>query len=94
MDKESKLRLLYLEKILCEYTDDDHYLTTAQLCTMLKEQYGIDAHRTTIKSDIEVLGLAGVDIQEIRSTQNQYNYIGHTFEVAELKLLIDAVRKK
>ena len=32
-----------------------------------------------------------MDIQEIKSTQNRYNLASRQFDVAELKLLIDAV---
>ena len=31
MDNEAKLRPLYLTKILYEKTDEEHFLTTAQL---------------------------------------------------------------
>lgn len=91
MDNEAKLRPLYLAKILYERTDEDHYLTTAQLMKILKEEYGINSHRQTIKSDIDVLTKFGMEIEEIKSTQNRYNAFGRKFDQAELKLLIDAV---
>ncbi len=91
MDNDAKLRPLYLAKILYEQTDDDHFLTTAQLIQILEEQYGIKSHRQTIKTDIELLQRFGLDIQEIKSTQNRYNLLDRTFDVVELKLLIDAV---
>ena len=40
MDNESKLRPLYLGKILYEQTDEENYLTTAQLIQILEEKYG------------------------------------------------------
>ena len=43
MDNESKLRPLYLGKILYEQTDEENYLTTAQLIQILEEKYGISA---------------------------------------------------
>ena len=55
MDIDAKLRPLYLIQILKERTDEDHYLTTSQLCSILKNEYGLETHRTTIKSDIEML---------------------------------------
>ena len=55
MDNTAKLRPLYLAKILYEKTDEEHYLTTAQLAQILEEQYGITSHRQTIKADIELL---------------------------------------
>ncbi len=91
MDNDAKLRPLYLGKILYEMTDEDHFLTTAQLIQILDEQYGIKAHRQTIKGEIELLQRFGMDIQETKSTQNRYNLVSRQFDVAELKLLIDAV---
>lgn len=91
MDNDAKLRPLCLAKILNDMTDEDHYLTTTQLMQMLEEQYGIKSHRQTIKADIELLQRFGMDIQEIKSTQNRYNLVSRLFDVAELKLLIDAV---
>ncbi len=87
MDTDAKLRPLYLIQILKERTDEDHYLTTSQLCSILKNEYGMETHRTTIKSDIEMLQQAGISIQAVRSSQNQYNYIERDFDIAELKLL-------
>ena len=92
MDNNAKLRPLYLAKILYECTDEDHYLTTMQLAQILEEEYGIPAHRQTIKTDIELLQQFGMDIQEVKSAQNRYNLISRQFEIAELKLLIDAVQ--
>lgn len=91
MDIDAKIRPIYLIKILKERTDEDHFLSTAQLCKILKDEYGMDTHRTTIKSDVEMLQQAGIGIQATRSTQNLYNYIEREFDDAELKLLIDAV---
>ena len=91
MDYDAKLRPLYLVRILRERTDEDNSLSTSQLCTILKNEYGIETHRTTIKSDIEMLQAAGFGIQAVRSTQNLYNYVDREFDIAELKLLIDAV---
>lgn len=91
MDNEAKLRPLYLAKILYERTVEDHYLTTTQLIKILKEEYGISSHRQTIKTDIDVLIKFGMEIQEVKSTQNRYNAFGHKFDQAELKVLIDAV---
>ena len=49
MDIDAKLRPLYLLKILKEQTDENHKLSTVQLCQILKDEYGIDTFRTTIK---------------------------------------------
>ena len=91
MDNDSKLRPLYLAKILYEQTDEEHYLTTSQLIQILDDTYGVKAHRQTIKSEIELLRRFGFEIEEVKSTQNRYNLFGRKFDVPELKLLIDAV---
>ena len=91
MDTDAKLRPLYLLQILRERTDENNALSTAQLCEILKNQYDIDTHRTTLKSDIELLKRAGYGIEERRSSTNLYNYIGRDFDDAELKMIIDAI---
>lgn len=91
MDNDAKLRPLYLAKILYEQTDEEHFLTTAQLIQILEVRYGIKAHRQTIKAEIELLKQFGLEIEEVKSTQNRYNLFGRRFDAPELKLLIDAV---
>ena len=91
MDKESKLRPLFLAKILYERTDEDHYLTTAQLMEILEKEFGIKTHRQTIPADVEILRAYGLEIQEVMSSRKRYNLISREYDVAEIKLLIDAV---
>lgn len=91
MDNDAKLRPLYLAKVLYERTDEDHFLTTAQLIHILEDEYEIKSHRQTIKSDIELLRKFGLEIEEVKSTQNRYNLFGRRFDTPELKLLIDAI---
>ena len=91
MDIDAKLRPLYLLQILKEQSDENHKLTTVQLCKQLKDRFGIETFRTTIKSDIEVLQKAGYAIEVTRSSQNQYCYIEKDFSSRELKAILDAV---
>lgn len=88
---ESKPRILYLLRILEQYTDEEHPLTTKQLIEMLNEKYGISTYRTTIAKDVAALQEFGVDIVVIHSTQCKYFIGSRQFELPELKLLIDAV---
>lgn len=62
MDKDPKLRPLYLAKILYERADEDHYLTTAQPMEILEKEYGIKAHRQTITADVAALRFFGMEI--------------------------------
>lgn len=91
MESNTKARILYILKLLEQYSDEDHPLTTSDLISMLSEQYGIQAHRITLKTDIETLQSIGVDIEVINSLQNKYYIASRQFEIPELKLLIDAV---
>lgn len=91
MDKNAKLRPLYIAKILFEKTDEDHYLSTPEIMQILKDKYGIEGYRTTVASDIDLLIEAGMEIEMIKSSSNQYHLISREFDLPEIKLLIDAV---
>lgn len=91
MDKDARLRPFYLAQILYDHTDEDHYLTTAQLIEILEKEYGIKTHRQTIPVDVQTLRTIGMEIQEVMSSQKRYNLISREYDVAEIKLLIDAV---
>lgn len=91
MEKNAKLRPFLVAKIIFERTDEDNYLTIAQILDILKKEYGIESYRKTIQADIDTLIAFGFDIQETKSTQNRYNLVSRQFDNAELKLLIDAV---
>lgn len=45
---ETKPRILYLQKILLERADEKNPLSTTQLISILNDEYGISAHRTTV----------------------------------------------
>lgn len=91
MDSKTKLRPFYLAKVMYEKTDEDNFLTIAQMKEILSGEYGLDAHRQTIVDDMELLTAFGMDIEVIKSTQNRYHLVSRTFDLPELKLLIDAV---
>lgn len=91
MDNDAKLRPLYLGKIFFEQTDEEHSLTTNQLIDILKKDYNISSHRQTIATEIKLLRDFGMDIECIKSRQNKYHLVSREFDLAELKLIIDAV---
>lgn len=90
-ENDVRLRLFYLNRLLEEFTDETHPLTTNELRALMEEKHGITMHRTTVASDIELLGKAGVYIHCRRARANQYYMESRKFEIPELKLLIDAV---
>lgn len=65
MDIDGKLRPLYLLRILREQTDENHKLSTVQLCKLLKDEYGIDTFRTTIKTDIYAEDFGAYDAKQL-----------------------------
>ena len=86
-----RLRILYLLKILQQHTDAEHTLTTNQIRSLMEQEYGFTMHRTTVAGDIEALRQAGFEIIGHRYRQNRYYLESRPFEMAELKILIDAV---
>lgn len=87
-----KLKQLYLLKILSEYTDEKHAMTTQELIEKLAE-YDVKAERKSIYSDIEALNTMGFDIINDKSRSHYGYYIAsRDFELPELKLLVDAVQ--
>lgn len=92
MDNDSKLRLLYIEKMLND-TDEEHPLTNAEIMQIPEEKYGITTHRTTIPSDIDLLIKSGMEIEIIESKPKKYylNDYARTFTLPELKILVDSV---
>lgn len=85
-----KLKLLYLYKILNKRTDENHTMTVQQMIAELAA-LGIKAERKTIYDDLEALRLFGVDLVCRKSKTHDYYVNVKTFELPELKLLVDAV---
>ena len=90
MDIKAKLRPFYVAKMLYEQTDEDHYLTIAQIMEQLEKDYGISSSRGTVGDDIKALQELGVEIDVVSSTQKRFSLIGRRFDIPELKTLIDA----
>ena len=91
MENGTKLRLLYIYQHLLRYSDPEHPISTSELIKYLKDEHGIDVNRTTLPNDFAMMEQAGLHFEVIKSRQNKYYFDGHLFDVAELKLLIDAV---
>ena len=86
-----KAKLLYLQKILLEETDEEHPMTVAQMIKAL-EGYGIHAERKSIYSDIETLINFGLDIETVRDRSVGYYVADRFLQLPELKLLVDSVQ--
>lgn len=86
-----KQRLLLLRRILLEQTDARHGLTLAQLLEQLAEN-GIQAERKSLYDDMEALRLSGVEVENTGRRNCRYYVEERPFQLAELKLLVDAVQ--
>lgn len=87
-----KLKLLFLLKMLHEDSDEGHPLSTQEIIARLAAN-GISAERKSIYNDMNELIDYGYDIIQVRSRINGGYYLAsREFELAELKLLVDAVQ--
>lgn len=90
--QNQKMKLLYLLQILLTMTDDEHGLTLAQLLDEL-EKRDITAERKSIYDDFEALRVFGIDIESRKENRTTVYFVANrTFELPELKLLVDAVQ--
>lgn len=85
-----KRRVLVLIDFLYKKTDEDHQITSDELISYLKDN-GVPANKKTLKSDLDLMVDAGLDIVTVSSKPNRYFWGSREFEMPELKLLIDAV---
>ncbi|MBR6549126.1 MAG: WYL domain-containing protein [Clostridia bacterium] len=86
----TKAKLLHLLEILHTHSDEDHPLDANALIAQL-EKRGISAERKSIYRDIEVLRDYGFDILLTKSHPSGYFLAERKFELAEIRLLMDAV---
>lgn len=89
--EKQKLKLLYIMQLLLEKTDEENTVTTQDIIDYLM-QNGITAERKSIYTDIELLMDFGMDIIKIKERPGGYYLASRQFELAELKLLVDAVQ--
>ena len=90
--KMQKLKLYYLSRIMREKTDDEHGITMKEIQSRL-EEYGCTADRKSVYDDLEALNVMGLDIiGEQVGGSYEYHVGKKEFDIAELKLLVDAVQ--
>ncbi len=86
-----KQKLLLVLQYLQENTDEEHMASTGEIVEHLARN-GITSERKSIYSDIETLMDMGYDIIQRRGKDGGYALVSRDFELAELKLLVDAVQ--
>ncbi len=92
IQNQRKIKLVKLLEILHRETDEQHPLTTAELCEKLAE-IGIPCDRKVLYQDIALLNEEGYEVMIRQQGHNKAYYItDRSFSVPELKILIDAVQ--
>ena len=86
-----KIKLLFLMDLFMQRTDLEHTISMKEIISEL-EKNGISGARKSIYSDIETLKEYGLDIEYRKEQPEGYYLAERTFELAELKLLVDAVQ--
>ena len=89
--EKQKHKLIALARIFELETDENHRLTVPQLAQMLMDR-GIPCERKSVYADIDALREMGYDIVLQRGRGGGYWLAHRAFELAELKLLVDAVQ--
>ena len=92
MAENEKLTILYLMSILLEETDKEHTMNADALCSLLNSRYGVSCSRKTVYRDIDRLKEYGLEIGQVKGSNPGYYIKKRDFELAELKLLVDAVQ--
>ncbi len=92
MAENEKLKILYLMKILLEETDKDHLYNAVELAELLETRYDIHCNRKTVYSDVERLRTFGIEVEQVKGSRPGFYIENRDFEMAELKLLVDAVQ--
>ena len=88
-----KFKFIYLMKIMLDQTDEEHSLTMSQIMTEL-EKYGVTAERKSIYSDFQDMrDEFGIEIIKNQIGRETYYHVAtRKFQMAEVKLLIDAIQ--
>ena len=87
-----KFKLYRLEQIMLEKTDEEHYITMPEIMESLAE-YNITADRKSIYTDLRDLSVLGIEVEgEPIGNRYHYHVVSRTFELPELKLLVDAIQ--
>lgn len=89
--ENQKSKIMAVLRILEQQTDADHLINVPQIIEQLEKQ-GIPCERKSVYSDIETLNSIGYDIDLRRGRGGGYRLLSRTFDLAELKLLVDAVQ--
>ena len=105
-DGGKKIVILYILTILKKYTDVNHPMTQQEIADKLRDEYGVEVNRATVKRNLADLIDAGYDIGCTEVTRTHIDpktgekeentictdrYYEHDFTESELHMLIDGL---
>ena len=91
-DNYRKIKLLRLLEMLRLDTDEQHPMTTSQICARLDEM-GIFCDRRTLSKDIALLNEQGYEVMDTTVGHEKGYFVeDRSFSIPELKILMDAVQ--
>lgn len=91
-DNYRKIKLLKLLELLRLDTDEQHPMTTNQICARL-DAMGIICDRRTLSKDIALLNEQGYEVMDTSVGHEKGYYVeDRSFSIPELKILLDAVQ--
>ena len=91
ISKNQKIKLVKILDILREYSDEEHHLSTNDIIKKLQD-FEISAERKAIYEDIKLLNKYGYEILSYKDRSNYYYIVERSFDIPELKILLDAVQ--
>jgi predicted DNA-binding transcriptional regulator YafY len=89
-NEKQKHKLFRILEMLMKESDDEHGLSINEIIERLGE-FGIKAERKGIYDDFAVLGELGFPVMKLSTRPPKYTLENRIFELAELKMLVDAV---
>ena len=90
-DNYRKVKLIKLLELLRQHTDEQHPMSTNQICAAM-EGMGVPCDRRIVTQDVAVLGQLGYEIMTTTLGHEKAYFVeDRSFSLPELKILIDAV---
>ena len=89
--KNSKLKLVYLMRILQDETDPERGLTMPQIIERL-EAMGVSAERKSLYRDLDVLRQVGIDIRKLPTRPVSYALFRSELGIDDVMMLVDVVQ--
>ena len=89
-ENSRKIKLLKLWELLKRETDENHPMDTVEIIEKLSRE-GIEVDRKILYNDMDVLNSYGFEILKERGKRNRYYVIDRSFDLPEIRILMDAV---